>query len=130
MIATIGLLIGIVLGFVLDINISDKLLPYMSVAILACLDSVFGAVRANLSKNFQPDIFISGFFGNALLAALLAYLGDKLGIPIYIAAVIVFGGRIFDNFAIIRRLLLEQLKLKKIHRMRKNIKKKQEFDNI
>lgn len=130
MIATIGLLIGIVLGFVLDINISDKLLPYMSVAILACLDSVFGAVRANLSKNFQPDIFISGFFGNALLAALLAYLGDKLGIPIYIAAVIVFGGRIFDNFAIIRRLLLEKLKLKKIHRMRKNIKKKQEFDNI
>ena len=130
MIATIGLLIGIVLGFVLDVNISDKLSPYMSVAILACLDSVFGAVRANLSKNFQPDIFISGFFGNALLAALLAYLGDRLGIPIYIAAVIVFGGRIFDNFAIIRRLLLEQLRRKKIHRMREKIKKKQEFDNI
>lgn len=130
MIATIGLLIGIILGFVLDVNISDKLSPYMSVAILACLDSVFGAVKANLSRNFQPDIFISGFFGNALLAALLAYLGDKLGIPIYIAAVIVFGGRIFDNFAVIRRLLLEQLKHKKIRRMRKKIKKKQEFDNI
>lgn len=130
MIATIGLLIGIILGFILDVNISDKLSPYMSVAILACLDSVFGAVRANLSKNFQPDIFISGFFGNALLAALLAYLGDKLGIPIYMAAVIVFGGRIFDNFAIIRRLLLEQLKLKKIHKLRKKIRDKQKFDNI
>ncbi|HCW54374.1 MAG TPA: DUF1290 domain-containing protein [Clostridium sp.] len=113
MIAVIGLLIGIILGFVLDINISDKFSPYMSVAILACLDSVFGAIRANLSKNFQPDIFISGFFGNALLAALLAYLGDKLGIPIYIAAVIVFGGRIFDNFAIIRRQLIEMLKNRK-----------------
>ena len=110
MIATIGLLIGIILGFVLDVNISDKFTPYMSVAILACLDSVFGAVRANLSKNFQPDIFISGFFGNALLAALLAYLWDKLGIPIYIAAVIVFGGRIFDNFGSIRRILLEKYK--------------------
>lgn len=130
MIATIGLLIGIILGFVLDVNISDKLSAYMSVAILACLDSVFGAVRANLSKNFQPDIFISGFFGNALLAALLAYLGDKLGIPIYIAAVIVFGGRIFDNFAIIRRILLEQLKHKKIKNMRKKIKEKQQLDNI
>lgn len=113
MIAVVGLLIGIILGFVLDVNISDKLSPYMSVAILACLDSVFGAIRANLSKNFQADIFISGFFGNAVLAALLAYLGDKLGIPIYIAAVIVFGGRIFDNFAIIRRLLLEQIKNRK-----------------
>lgn len=113
MIAVIGLLIGIILGFVLDINISDKFSPYMSVAILACLDSVFGAIRANFSKSFKPDIFISGFFGNALLAALLAYLGDKLGIPIYIAAVIVFGGRIFDNFAIIRRQLIEMFKNRK-----------------
>lgn len=113
MISVIGLILGIIAGLVLNINIPDKFSPYMSVAILACLDSVFGAVRANLSKNFQPDIFISGFFGNALLAAALAYLGDKLGIPVYIAAVIVFGGRIFDNFAIIRRLLLENFKNRK-----------------
>ncbi|WP_297420642.1 DUF1290 domain-containing protein [Clostridium sp.] len=120
MIAVIGLLIGVILGFVLDVNISDKFSPYMSVAILACLDSVFGAIRGNLSKNFQADIFISGFFGNALLAAGLAYLGDKLGIPIYIAAVIVFGGRIFDNFAIIRRLLLEQFKSWRKNKLKKN----------
>ncbi|MDU5111827.1 MAG: small basic family protein [Clostridium sp.] len=110
MIAFIGLLLGIVLGLILEVNIPATLSPYMSVAILACLDSVFGAVRASLSKNFKADIFISGFFGNALLAAGLAYLGDKLGIPVYIAAVIVFGGRIFDNFAVIRRLIIEKLK--------------------
>ncbi|MCR1949720.1 MULTISPECIES: small basic family protein [unclassified Clostridium] len=113
MIAFIGLLIGVLLGLILDVNIPDTLSPYMSVAILACLDSVFGAVRASLSKNFKSDIFISGFFGNAALAAGLAYLGDKLGIPMYIAAVIVFGGRIFDNFAVIRRLLIEKLKSRK-----------------
>ncbi|MBB6631242.1 small basic family protein [Clostridium algidicarnis] len=110
MIALIGLLVGVLMGMFLKINIPDKFSPYISVAILACLDSVFGAIRAYLSKNFQADIFISGFFGNAALAAGLAYLGDRLGIPIYIAAVIVFGGRIFDNFAIIRRLLLEKIK--------------------
>ncbi|GKU23963.1 small basic family protein [Clostridium folliculivorans] len=108
MIAFIGLLIGIIVGIVWKVDIPEKFSPYMSVAILACLDSVFGAVRASLSKNFQADIFISGFFGNAALAVALAYLGDKLGIPIYIAAVIVFGGRIFDNFAIVRRLLIEK----------------------
>lgn len=113
MIAIIGLLIGVLLGLLLDVNIPDTLSPYMSVAILACLDSVFGAVRASLSKNFKSDIFISGFFGNAVLAAGLAYLGDKLGIPMYIAAVIVFGGRIFDNFAVIRRILIEKLKSRK-----------------
>ena len=112
MIAVIGLLIGMLLGIVFDVDIPSNFAPYMSVAILACLDSVFGAVRANLSKNFKADIFISGFFGNSILAACLAYLGDKLGIPMYIAAVIVFGGRIFDNFAIIRRILLDRLKEK------------------
>lgn len=110
MIALLGLIVGVILGIVLNISIPDKFSPYMSVAILACLDSVFGAVRATLSKNFQVDIFISGFFGNAVLAAALAYLGDKLGVPIYLAAVIVFGGRIFNNFAIIRRLLIEKAK--------------------
>lgn len=108
MIALLGLLIGILVGVVWQINIPDKFSPYMSVAILACLDSVFGAIRATLSKNFKADIFISGFFGNAVLAAALAYLGDKMGVPIYLAAVIVFGGRVFDNFAIIRRLLIEK----------------------
>ncbi len=113
MIAFIGLLVGVLLGLLFDINIPDSFSPYLSVAVLACLDSVFGALKATLSKNFQPDIFISGFFGNALLAAAMAFLGDKLGIPIYIAAVIVFGSRIFDNFAVIRRVLLEKLRNKK-----------------
>ena len=81
MIALIGLLLGVFLGLVFDVNIPESFSPYMSVAILACLDSVFGAFRASLNNNFKSDIFISGFFGNALLAAGLAYLGDKLGIP-------------------------------------------------
>ena len=110
MIALIGLLLGVFLGLVFDVNIPESFSPYMSVAILACLDSVFGAFRASLNNNFKSDIFISGFFGNALLAAGLAYLVDKLGIPIYIASVIVFGGRIFDNFGAIRRILLERFK--------------------
>ena len=107
MIAVIGLLLGVFLGLIFDVNIPENFSPYMSVAILACLDSVFGAFRASLNNNFNPYIF-----GNALLAAGLAYLGDKLGIPIYIAAVIVFGGRIFDNFGSIRRILLEKFKNK------------------
>lgn len=112
MVAIIGLLIGILFGFLIDIEIPSYLSPYMSVAILACLDSVFGAIRANLSNNFKADIFISGFFGNSILAAALAFLGDRLGIPVYMAAVIVFGGRIFDNFAIVRRLAIEKSKEK------------------
>ncbi|MEG0772842.1 small basic family protein [Clostridium sp.] len=112
MVAFVGLILGIVLGLVWNINIPLKFSPYISVAIFACIDSMLGAIRGSLNKDFRPDIFISGFFGNAVLAALMVYLGDKLGIPIYLAAIIVFGGRVFTNFAIIRRLLMERTKFR------------------
>ena len=113
MIGFIGLILGIIVGVVWNVNIPDKFSPYMSVAILACLDSVFGAIRANLSKNFRTDIFISGFFGNAIIAAFLAYLGDRLGIPLYYAAIFTFGTRLFQNFAIIRRIIIKKLQEKR-----------------
>ena len=104
--ALIGILIGAVIGFLLPYAYNAAYSLYISVAILACLDSVFGGVRSNLENSFNTRIFISGFFGNAILAAFLAYIGDRLGVPLYYAAIFTFGGRIFDNFAKIRRLLL------------------------
>jgi len=108
MIVVIGLLIGIILGLALNISIPDIYSTYLTVAILACLDSVFGALKAYLGNTFDSIVFISGFFGNAVIAVALTYLGDKLGIPMYLAAVIVFGGRLFNNFAVIRRLAIDK----------------------
>ncbi len=111
MVPLIGLILGIILGIAWNISFPLKLSPYISVAIFACIDSVFGAIRARLNKDFRVDIFVSGFFGNAVLAAGMVYLGDKLGIPVYIAALVVFGQRIFTNFAVVRRLLTERIKI-------------------
>lgn len=107
-IALIGLLIGVVLGLYLDITYPATFSLYISVAILAALDSVFGAVRASLENKFNTEIFVSGFFGNAILAGFLAYIGDRIGIPLYYAAIFAFGNRLFQNFAIIRRFLFEK----------------------
>lgn len=112
MFAIVGLIVGVILGLIWNINIPPQFSPYISVAIFACLDSVFGAVRASMEKSFRDDIFITGFFGNSILAVLLVFLGDKLGVPIYLAAVIVFGSRIFGNFSIIRRIFLEKIRNK------------------
>lgn len=108
--ALIGVLIGAVVGFLLPYTYNTAYSLYISVAILACLDSVFGGVRANLEDTFNIRIFISGFFGNALLAAFLAYIGDRLGVPLYYAAIFTFGSRLFDNFAKIRRLIIYKKK--------------------
>lgn len=112
MVPLIGLIIGILLGIFLKVDIPNSLTAYIPVAILAALDSVFGGVRASLEKKFDSDIFISGFFSNILLAIGLTYLGDVLNVPIYLAAVLVFGSRLFNNFAIIRRILIEKSRIK------------------
>lgn len=106
--AFVGIVIGVLVGIYLPITYSASYSLYVSVAILACLDSVFGGLRATLEKTFNTEIFISGFFGNAVLAAFLAYVGDRLGVPLYYAAIFAFGGRLFQNFAIIRRLLFRK----------------------
>ena len=105
-VALIGILIGGVIGFLLPYTYNTAYSLYITIAILASLDSVFGGVRANLEGKFDIKVFLSGFFGNSILAAFLAYIGDRLGVPLYYAAIITFGGRLFDNFAAIRRMIL------------------------
>lgn len=106
--AILGLALGVVAGYFLPITYPDNYSVYVSVGILAAMDSVFGAVRASMEGYFESKMFISGFFTNALLAGFLAYLGDRLGVPFYYAPIIMFGGRMFQNFASIRRILFEK----------------------
>jgi small basic protein len=102
----IGLLIGLIIGSVFSITIPVEYTRYTAVAILAALDSVLGALRADMEKKYDNLIFVSGFFVNALLAVLLTLLGDRLGVELYYAAIVAFGVRMFTNLAIIRRGLL------------------------
>lgn len=107
----ITIIVCSVLGIVLGMNlptISYSYSGYLAIAIVAALDSVFGGINSLLNKKFDIRIFVSGFFGNAILAMLLTYLGEKLNVDIYLAAVIVFVGRIFTNMSIIRRYYIDK----------------------
>lgn len=81
---------------------------YLAIAIIAALDSVFGGITSVIKKNFDLKIFITGFFGNAILSILLTILGQKLNVDIYLAAIVVFVGRMFTNLAIIRRYYIDK----------------------
>jgi len=107
----IAILIGCILGAIIGVNgpvISYTYSGYLAIAIIAALDSVFGGITSVLKGNFDLRIFISGFFGNALLSILLTWLGVKLNVDIYLAAIVVFVGRMFTNFAIIRRYYIDK----------------------
>lgn len=115
LIAILGILVGIYIGIQAPILFGSGYTIYISVGILAAIDSIFGAIRANMEKHFNPVIFITGFVSNAILATFLAFIGDKLGLPLYYAAMFVFGTRLFDNLAIIRRHVISRFSHEKFN---------------
>ena len=124
----ISIIIGCILGALIGINspvISYTYSSYLSIAIVAALDTVFGGIASVVKKNFDLKIFLSGFFGNSILSIALTYLGNKLNVDIYLAAIVVFVGRMFTNLAIIRRYYIDKYTAM-IEEKRKSGKKKKE----
>lgn len=102
----IGLIVGIVLGWLTNWRIPEEYSSYLSIAVLAALDTLIGGIRAHLQNVYDESVFLTGFFFNIILAASLAFLGVHLGVDLYLAAVFAFGVRLFQNIAVIRRILL------------------------
>lgn len=100
--------LGFLFGYSLEIPYTFT--EYIAVAILAFLDSIFGGIASNMQNKFDIYVFISGFFLNAIIAMFLVYLGQKLNVDIYLAAVIVFSTRLFTNLSIIRVISIDQIR--------------------
>lgn len=109
MIPAFGLVVGIVLGLVLQPDVPVWMQPYLPIAVIAALDAVFGAVRATLDGIFNDKVFVVSFLSNVLVAAFIVYLGDQLGVGSQMSTgvVVVLGVRIFSNVASIRRHLFK-----------------------
>jgi len=74
------------------------------------MDSILGAIAAELDGKYENDVFVAGLFTNMLLAGALTFLGDRLGVELYFAAIVAFGARIFNNLAIVRRHFVTRLR--------------------
>ena len=105
MIAVLALIAGVVAGILLEPTVPLALQPYLPIAVVAALDAVFGALRAFLDGIFDDKVFVVSFVSNVLIAALIVYLGDQLGVGSQLSTgvVVVLGIRIFTNMAAIRR---------------------------
>lgn len=107
----LAIIVGCILGAIVGINlpiISYTYSTYLAIAIIAALDSVFGGITGVLKGEFDFKVFISGFFCNAILSILLTFLGTKLNVDIYLAAIVVFVGRMFINLTIIRKYYIDK----------------------
>jgi small basic protein len=106
-IAALGLVLGVTLGLLLQPTVPVWLDPYLPIAVVAALDAVFGALRAFLDGIFDDKVFVVSFVSNVLIAGLIVYLGDQLGVggQLSTGVIVVLGIRIFSNVAAIRRHL-------------------------
>lgn len=108
LIPIIGLFVGVAAGIYSGLVFPAGYSAYVAVGILACLDSVLGGVYANMRDDFRWKVFATGFMLNAVLAMVLIWLGNQLSIDLSIAAVVVYGSRMFNNFSNIRHLILNK----------------------
>lgn len=108
----IALIIGIVIGIFLPVQVTPFYARYIAIVILVALDTIFGGIRTILELKFDAVIFLSGFFVNSLLGVVLISIGDRLGVDLYLAAIVAFGVRIFQNLAVIRRYVIKKLSSK------------------
>lgn len=105
-----GMTAGILLGVFITLEIPAVIAKYVSIALLASFDTLIGGLKSYLKKEFDEWIFVSGFLANSLLAAFISYLGDRLGIELYLAVILVFGMRIFQNLAELRHTLITKMR--------------------
>ena len=103
MIPLISLLAGALLAILLRPSVPENLTPYVAIGVVVAIDSAFGGLRSYLERTFNDRIFVLAFVTNALVAGLLVWIGDRLGVDLVTAVVVVFGVRIFQNLAAIRR---------------------------
>ena len=108
LIALIGLVIGIAVGIFSGIVFPPGFSAYVAMGILACMDSLLGGIYANMREDFHWKIFATGFVTNAVLAIALIWLGNQLSIDLSIAAIVVYGSRMFNNCSNIRHWLLNK----------------------
>ena len=102
-------MLGIAVGLLIDVSVPLALQPYLPIAVVAALDALFGGLRSLLDGIFNDKVFVVSFISNVLIAGLIVFLGDQLGVgsQLTTAVIVVLGIRIFTNVAAIRRHLFK-----------------------
>jgi len=112
--AILGLAIGLVIGAFLQFDIPPEYTRYTAVAIIGVFDSLFGAIRSQIEGKYDTLTFFTGLVFNIIMALIITYFGDKLNLDLYLAILIAFTIRIFQNLGIIKSVTIETIKNKGI----------------
>lgn len=103
-----GLILGVVAGLNLNLIYSPEYAVYISLAILAILNAIFNLLNENLKGELTFIKSIIFVVSDLVFGLLMGYVGEQLGLPIYLAAVFAFGNNIYKNLRTIINFMLEK----------------------
>lgn len=108
-----GVILGILAGLNLNLIYSPDYAVYISLSVLAILNTIFHVLSENLKGELTPIKSVVFLVSDLSFGLLLGYVGEQLGLPIYLAAVFAFGNNIYSNIKSIINLMLEKYKKNK-----------------
>lgn len=95
-----GVVLGVIAGLKLNVEYNPEYIVYISLAILAMINTIFTILCENLKGETKILKSVLYLFSDLLFALFLGYIGERLGLPIYLAAVFAFGNNIYKNLKI------------------------------
>lgn len=95
-----GVVLGVIAGLKLNVEYNPEYIVYISLAILAMINTIFNILCENFNGETKILKSVLYLFSDLLFALFLGYIGERLGLPIYLAAVFAFGNNIYKNMKI------------------------------
>jgi len=106
----LGLVLGIGLGVLLPIEVPGDYSYYFAVALIAALDGVLSSLEEGFRGSFDLFSFWSKILGTVAFALLLVFIGEHLGVELYLAVLFALCYRILKSANSIHLFLTDKFK--------------------
>ncbi len=106
----LGLLSGIIIGFLSPLNISLISEKLLLIIILVGFDVLFSGTNAKLLKQFDYLLFTNEFILNSILSVVLVYLGTIMGLDLFSVIALVLTFKMFYNLSKLTKSIVLTIK--------------------
>lgn len=103
-----GIVLGVFVGLKANIGYSLQYAVYIALIILAVINAITNILCENINGRITTLRSIILLFADLIFSVALGYIGEQLGLPVYLAAVFAFGNNMYKNIKTMVDLLIQK----------------------